>query len=200
MPCLYLHWSQAGWGGKPAYLQSPPAPWGKSFPSRFGYALQLSSKSCSHFNSARAIGSVAGRRSPQASLCYQMSDPKVVTIRAQLREAKSDAKREREVKTVMEGLLIKTGKRVAREESAKRKHSWKKEQIPKTSSSPCALATKPAHTVFQLKAGKNILMCKRAFGSKQVLRCHRQQQYTAMEKCRLNALPVPTLESGGVRW
>ena len=82
----------------------------------------------------------------------QMADPKVVALRAQLREAKSDAKRQREWKRVMEG-LIKTEKQVAIEESARRKRSWKKEQLPTTSPSPRALVTKPAHSAFQFKAG-----------------------------------------------
>ena len=40
-----------------------------------------------------------------------MVDPKVVALRAQLREAKDDAKRHKEVKKVMDNLLIKTEKR-----------------------------------------------------------------------------------------
>ena len=47
-----------------------------------------------------------------------MADPKVVVLRAQLREARNDAKRHKEVKKVMDNILIKTEKKVAREESA----------------------------------------------------------------------------------
>ena len=127
-----------------------------------------------------------------------MADPKVVALRAQLREAKSDAKRQKEVKKVMEGLLIKTEKQVAREESAEPKHTWKKERFA-TTPSPQALATKLALSTFQFKAGKKYFVCvacKRTFGSKQALSRHRQQQHTALGK---RWFKCPTCTYTGVR-
>ena len=128
-----------------------------------------------------------------------MADPKVVALRAQLREAKDDAKRHKEVKKVMDKLLIKTEKKVAREESAERKRSWRTERFAASTPSPRSLATRPTHTAFQFKQGKKYFVCvacKRTFGSKQALSRHRQQQHTALGKRRFKC---PACTYTGIR-
>ena len=116
-----------------------------------------------------------------------MADPKVVALRAQLRAAKDDAKRHKEVKKLMDNLLIKTKKKVAREESAA------------STPSPRSLATRPAHKAFQFKQGKKYFVCvacKRTFGSKQALSRHRQQQHKALGKRRFKC---PACTYTGIR-
>ena len=128
-----------------------------------------------------------------------MADPKIVALRAQLREAKDDAKRHMEVKKVMDKLLIKTEKKVAREESAERKRSWRTERFAASTPSPRSLATRPAHTAFQFKQGKKYFVCvacKRTFGSNQALSRHRQQQHTALGKRRFKC---PACTYTGIR-
>ena len=63
----------------------------------------------------------------------------------------------RGTRKVMDNLLIKTEIKVAREESAERKRSWRTERFAASTPSARSLATRPAHTAFQFKQGKKVL-------------------------------------------